>query len=97
MIGHSPPRATAGWIVVVLVVASSLAVLGPVGSTLARPNAPAQSIAAVPDPGALAFATESAPAGSSAGAIHDAGSHHPPGEITSGMGWEGIDYRNSCS
>ncbi len=79
----------------VLVVASSLALVAPTGVTGAHPAvAPAKPF---PPSSPLAETHLSARATGDIASLTPANPHQPPGEISSGMGWEGIDYRDTCS
>jgi hypothetical protein len=97
LIDHSPTRATVGCLLLTIVVAFSLAVLAPSGATVAPAAPSSPSVAPANSPPAATSTHAAAPPGPGATAIPRASSQHPPGEITSGMGWEGIDYRDSCS
>jgi len=97
LIGHSSPRATAGWLALTLLIVTSLAVLAPCGAAVV-PSAPPSSGAAPSASPVTAFSTaEATHPDPGAVATPTASSQHPPGEITSGMGWDGIDYRETCS
>jgi hypothetical protein len=95
LIGHSSLTATAGCLGLTLFVALSLAVLAPIGATA---GSTALTAAAAMSPLSTSPLSPGAGPHSTPGpvATPTMASHNPPGEITTGMGWEGIDYRDAC-
>jgi hypothetical protein len=97
LIGHSPPRATAGWLALTLLIATSLAVLTPSSAAVAAPAPSSPDSTAPVSPTTGTSAAAAVPSVSLGTAVPAPASHQAPGQITSGMGWEGIDYRDSCT
>ncbi len=79
-----------------LLVASSLAVLAPSG-TAVSPSAHSVGDGSAVLSASTVPALGTLPSSHGASAAPSLASHHPPGDITTGLGWEGIDYRDACS
>ncbi|MCI4365345.1 MAG: hypothetical protein L3K10_04705 [Thermoplasmata archaeon] len=93
MTDRTPPRATAGWIVLAILVASSLSVLTTSGLGEAHPSL---ALAGPSVPASVASGPIAPPSGDLR-TLASLASHPRPSEITSGMGWEGVDYRDTCA
>lgn len=80
-----------------LVVASALAVVVPTGAMASAPTLSPSVHSSVASTAPNVGSAPSTPGSAPSAAPATAGHHAPPGEITSGMGWEGIDYAETCA